>query len=189
MLVVAGVVGVVGVVVAAIAIVAVTSSSATRTGPSRSLTSPSTVGGHPILTGPAAEDVKARVQDAVLRAASKGDQLFQNARVEVYGPATGAVPAVLFVGVSASDSAKVAGLLHGETDRAHTNEVMQAFTDVNEFDPGPLGGSLRCGYAPAISAACAWADYSTLGVLFFYDGTSPNQAASTSVDFRAQAEH
>jgi hypothetical protein len=177
------------VIIGAVAIVA---HSGGRTGPDRSLTTPGQFGSHSLLTNDAAANVKARVKDSFLGSNSTAAKVLSNAQIGVYGPADADdQPSVIFFGVDASDSSAARNLLHGETDRAHTNEFLDGSdaTGITEYDAGPLGGSLKCGKVSGTNAVCVWSDYSTLGVLIFYDSTSQAQAAEDALALRTAAEH
>ena len=177
-------------IVVAVVSVALVARSDRRTGTTHALSVPTAFGAHTLLTGSDADEMKARVQDGFLSAGADAAKLLKNAQLGVYGPVVAQSPAVLFIAISAQDGSQVASVLHSQTDRAHTNEFLDGSraTDVAEYDAGPFGGSLRCGALSGIGAECVWADYSTLGVMIFYQDTAPASAAVHALALRTAAE-
>jgi len=103
---------------------------------------------------------------------------------------------LIYVGFSFPAGSEQGDALDASPDDALTSYLASAgIEDTERFDPGPLGGSLRCGRLASGAEAqvtCAWADRGTLGSLRFAlgplaDGPA-DEAAQVTVDFRAAAE-
>jgi hypothetical protein len=71
-----------------------------------------------------------------------------------------------------------------------TEAMRDLASEIQSFDPGPLGGHLRCGThvgddgAPAL--ACAWADHGSVGVGVFLGGRPAAESAELLRDIRAE---
>jgi hypothetical protein len=74
------------------------------------------------------------------------------------------------------------GFLDGFVDSAD-------LTDTAAFDPGPLGGSLRCGTVRGKLAVCTWIDRDTAGMTEVNSAASLDAAAQTTLELRTAAEH
>jgi hypothetical protein len=65
-------------------------------------------------------------------------------------------------------------------------------TDIVPYDPGVLGGELRCGSgqdngAPIV--VCAWIDHGSVGLGLFYGGREPAESAQLFSAIRAEILH
>ena len=78
---------------------------------------------------------------------------------------------LIYVGFSFPVGSEQGDALDASPDDALTSYLASAgIEDTERFDPGPLGGSLRCGRVASgaeAQVACAWADRGTLGSLRF----------------------
>ncbi|MFD7639323.1 hypothetical protein ACFV4P_01585 [Kitasatospora sp. NPDC059795] len=124
----------------------------------------------------------------------------RNIEVVAYGQpgATGLEEAeLLAIGLSGSvpDAAEAATRMLGGYSPAGVSTLRDGteVTDLQTFDPGPLGGAIACAKLQDTDRelpVCAWADGSTLGSLT--DGTATltlEALAARTRELRAQAEH
>jgi hypothetical protein len=62
-------------------------------------------------------------------------------------------------------------------------------SDNRSFDPGPLGGHLRCGTARTGILTCVWADSSMSAIMYDQAASDLDQAAADARALRAAGEH
>ncbi|WP_405676495.1 hypothetical protein OG239_40890 [Streptomyces sp. NBC_00868] len=64
-------------------------------------------------------------------------------------------------------------------------------TEVTEFEAGPWGGRLSCGFVASAAGrpiVCAWTDSGTSGQVMLADEKSLSEAAKVALQFRASSE-
>ena len=92
---------------------------------------------------------------------------------------------------STTDSQLAQELAHYSADHANVDFMAGArMTDARVFNPGSVGGEMRCG-RNNVELLCGWADSGTIGGLVsnLTNGLSVQRIASLTREFRAAAEH
>jgi len=131
------------------------------------------------------------------------DQLDQ-LRMGLYARPISAEPTFFFVGMQVSDIPRLQDEIDADgvaaTVKEFTNGVAAGGSSVGasarrgivSVDPGPLGGSMRCGVVTVVTrdiAVCGWGDRSAVAASLLLDPTTVDEAAELTRDFRAAAEH
>jgi hypothetical protein len=99
----------------------------------------------------------------------------------------------LFIGFSASDDPTLARSLRSGTPSRIVDQAFLGggkFSDTQDFQPGHLGGVLRCGAGKNDAGdltMCVWVDGSTMGTIAA-PGISVKDLAGLTFEFRAVAE-
>ncbi|MFE2140989.1 hypothetical protein ACFXA3_04405 [Streptomyces sp. NPDC059456] len=107
------------------------------------------------------------------------------------GPGAGPVGAVLQLNAVEWD-ARLAAEKRSDT---MTQELRNFFagaraTEVTDFEAGPWGGRLSCGFLPSAGrpVVCAWTDSGTFGEVVLADEKSLSEAAGIALQFRTASE-
>jgi hypothetical protein len=132
-----------------------------------------------------------RIRRAMTNANSVAADLVDDALIAVHAVPGSPGPDLLVVANDA-DNPTVSQLLHsGQPDASNINFLLGlGATNAIAFAPDPLGGSLRCGPQPSLSATvCAWFDDSTFGYVVDYSAVPPKRVAHLTRRIRVATEH
>lgn len=169
------------------------SPSTVQAGGQHSIVLPESVGPYHHLTGSVADRLASTMRKAMGDSQGQYAEAYSKAKIAIYSKNGDTTHALIFVGLSGSDSPSIANELQS---RSSSEEVDATFLgmgigDAKDYPPGPLGGVLRCGTGPLSgnsAAACAWADSSTLGALIVPGTSDTASLAGTTLDLRNAAE-
>jgi hypothetical protein len=116
---------------------------------------------------------------------------YAHAVIGLYDQPNSPAGAVFFVGLDGHDIAPPSVLSSADARERFLDEYMDSdvVTDIDDFDPGPMGGSLRCGTVRGKLAECGWLDENTAGFAEINSTSSLDGAAQTTLELRAAAEH
>lgn len=124
------------------------------------------------------------------------EDAMDTAQVGIYRVGSDGPTTVVFLGFNAADSTRIDALLGSQDADGVIDQVMSGAGAgagaAAHFDPGPLGGALRCAQASKNGqpyTPCVWADRSTLGMVLQIGFVDTTRAANTTTQFRAAAEH
>lgn len=145
------------------------------------------------LTGSTAADYTTNERQAMTKARPAYADVYAHALIGVY--TTGAAdisPLMTYVGLNIASS-PMAATFRSQNPATYADAQLldSGVTNGATFDPGPLGGALRCGTLSAANggtAVCVWADASTSGVVMAMNQATAKQTASFTLALRNESE-
>jgi hypothetical protein len=120
---------------------------------------------------------------------------FTHARTAIYQRRGSTEPPIVFIGLSAKDAPAAAKQLRAATPSEQVDWVFEPMGikgSTKDYTAGPFGGVLRCGRGrdeDGTMVACAWADGSTIGMVFRSGYRSVASLAGVTFELRNAAEH
>jgi hypothetical protein len=163
-------------------------------GPSHTITIPASVDQYERMTGSVANRTVETMRQAARNEAEDGSSagFADDAIIGVYQQAEDPDRGFIFLGGTAATDHTLAKELRAHSASRNADDIFDdegGVTGTRDFDPGPLGGVLRCGRGDdGTTAMCAWIDGSTVG-MFVSPGTDVGTLARIALDFRRAAEH
>jgi hypothetical protein len=119
---------------------------------------------------------------------------FAQAKTAIYEKRGSTEPPIVFIGLSAKDGPAAAEQLRSGSPSEQVDWVFEGVGlkgGTKDYAAGPFGGVLRCGAGRDESgpmAACAWADASTVGMMFRSGSGSVASLAGAAFELRNAAE-
>ncbi|MEU3063330.1 hypothetical protein AB0P12_25715 [Streptomyces subrutilus] len=149
--------------------------------PQRAIGPAPEVGAYRLLTGEAA----ANYDELTAGKGPSGKRWYYD------GPGGGPVDVVLQINTVEWD-ARLAESKRSNTIPQELNSLFTGAraTEVTDFEAGPWGGRLSCGFLPSAGdrIVCAWADAATSGQVALADEKNLSEAASIAMQFRTASE-
>jgi hypothetical protein len=165
-----------------------------KAGPSHTITIPASVDQYERMTGSVANRTVETIRQAARNEAEDGSSanIADNAIIVVYQQAKDPGRRFIFLGGTAATDRTLAKELRAHSASRNADDMFDdegGVTGTRDFDPGPLGGVLRCGRGNGgTTAMCVWIDGSTVG-MFVSPRTDVGTLARIALDFRGAAEH
>ncbi|WP_285580512.1 hypothetical protein [Actinoallomurus iriomotensis] len=186
-----GLVIVAGVVVAAVPLLLAEAGSLDAPHEVHAIVVPDTFGHYRRKTGSDAQ----RIEKTMRQDMAPHGGAFTHARTAIYQRRGSTEPPVVFIGLSAKDAPAVARQLRSATPSEQVDWVFEPMGikgRTKDYTAGPFGGVLRCGRGrdeDGTMVVCAWADGSTLGMVFRSGYRSVKSLAGVTYELRNAAEH
>jgi hypothetical protein len=165
-----------------------------KAGPPHTITIPASVDHYERMTGSVAKRTVETMRQAARNEAEDGSSadIADNAIIGVYQQAEGPNRRFVFLGATAATNHTLGKELRAHSASRNADNIFGGeggVTGTRDFDPGSLGGVLRCGTGNGgTMAMCLWVDGSTVG-MFASPNADVGTLARVALDFRAAAEH
>jgi hypothetical protein len=161
--------------------------------PGHTLIVPDASGDYTRMTGNVADRMAQEAIDTMTSASPGYGDVYAKAKIGIYSHPGMAGPALVFIGLAATDDPTIALELRS---RPASAELDQAFlgagvSDTTDVDAGPLGGVMRCSKTSTAAGdvdICAWADRSILGLMVIGRFTGRSELGQIAQTFRNNAE-
>lgn len=182
-----------GLVVLAAIVTTLTSRGHKKAGPPHTITIPASVDRYGRMTGSVANRTVEAMRQSVRNEAEDGASadVADNAIIGVYQQDEGPNRRFIFLGATAAANHTLGKELRAHSASRNADDIFGegGITGSRDFDPGPLGGVLRCGTGNGgTTSMCVWVDGSTVG-MFVSPNADVGTLARVALDFRGAAEH
>ncbi|WP_285627694.1 hypothetical protein [Actinoallomurus iriomotensis] len=144
-----------------------------------SIVPPMTVGTYRRLTGNVADRLVQRMRQSMVKEDRQHADVYAKWKIAIYTYGGDPDRRLLFVGMSAKDSPKIAEAMRTTCPSELVDQMFlgTGVAQTKDYAPGHFGGVLRCGKGDLggmTAMTCAWADSSTFGMV-----AQPQKSAAT----------
>lgn len=161
----------------------------------RSITTPDSVDGYRRETGGVADRMAENLRKSMEAAQGQQGTAYGKAKIAIYARSGDRGRPLVFVGLPGKDIPQLAAELRSRPSSEEVDSVFMGMgiMDAKDYQPGPLGGVLRCGKGnaggTATAAACVWADGSVVGLTMTPLSADVPGLARLTLALRNAAEH